>query len=299
MKTILLLFFSFCLFSASAQVVDSTATQVAEPSAPKRMASSFIRVKRDTENVKLQTGITRYVKGEVTVDLIGAIHIADAQYYTQLNQKFKAYESVLFEMVGGDQMKKGRLPEPAQEGDETMVKAINDLYGLLSQALRLQGQKEGINYQSANFVHADLSLKEFKNLQAQKGESLLGFALQSAAKGADSKIKPPNLQKLLMAMLSGNSNGMKRELVDTLGGADDQVSGMLGESVIIGDRNTKCLKVLDGQIKAGKKKLAIFYGAAHFPDMEKKMMKAGYQKTTHHWLTAWNIPSDRHRDDAE
>ena len=36
------------------------------------------------------------------------------------------------------------------------------------------------------------------------------------------------------------------------------------------DRDAKCLEVL-----AGKKKLGIFYGAAHFPDMEKRLLAGG------------------------
>lgn len=166
---------------------------------------------------------------------------------------------------------------------------LGNVYGIVGRFLKLEGQKEGIDYSPANFVHADLSLEEFQKLQKEKGESLLGFAIQNAQNG-NRDAKQPDMQKLLNAFLSGNANAMKLELVDTLGGATDQMAGMMGESVIIGDRNKACLKVLDAQIKAGKKKLGIFYGAAHFPDMEKDMLKMGYKKTGHRWLTAWDIP---------
>ena len=133
-------------------------------------------------------------------------------------------------------------------------------------------------------------IEEFEKLQAEKGESLLGFAMQNAQNGGKRGAKQPDMQKLLTAVLSGNANGIKLELVDTLGGAADQMAGMMGQSVIIGDRNKACLKVLIEQTKAGKKKLGIFYGAAHFPDMEKDMLKMGYKKTGHRWLSAWDIP---------
>jgi hypothetical protein len=85
---------------------------------------------------------------------------------------------------------------------------------------------------------------------------------------------------------------VKREIVQTMGQADDQVAAFAGESVIISDRNAKCLKVLDRQIKAGDQKIGIFYGAAHLNDMEKRLLKAGYKKVSHRWLTAWDIPDE-------
>ena len=37
--------------------------------------------------------------------------------------------------------------------------------------------------------------------------------------------------------------------MNSLGGQDDQISKFAGESVIIDDRNAKCLQVMDKQIK--------------------------------------------------
>jgi len=262
-------------------------------------ATKFIRVNRDQKNVHLQTGITTYEKNGVTVDLIGAIHIADAKYYTKLNKQFTQYDSLLFEMVGGDQMVNAKKPhkkEAENKPSDPMLAMLGNVYGMAGKLLNLQGQNEGIDYTAKNFVHADLSLEAFEKLQAEKGESLLGFALENAKNAQNApqpgapEAKQPNLQKLLLAVLSGNSNGIKLELVDTLGGAADQMAGMMGQSVIIGDRNSACLKILDEQAKAGKKKLGIFYGAAHFPFMEKEILKMGYKKTNHQWLTAWDIP---------
>ncbi len=36
------------------------------------------------------------------VDLIGAIHIADKSYYDTLNESFKGYDALLYEMVGSE-----------------------------------------------------------------------------------------------------------------------------------------------------------------------------------------------------
>jgi hypothetical protein len=66
-----------------------------------------------------------------------------------------------------------------------------------------------------------------------------------------------------------------------------------GNSVIIGDRNAKCLRVLGEQVNGGKKELGIFYGAAHYPDMENRLLKEGYKKTGQEWIPAWDIPKPK------
>ena len=70
---------------------------------------------------------------------------------------------------------------------------------------------------------------------------------------------------------------------------DDQVAALAGESVIISDRNAKCLEVLAREVEAGKKKLGVFYGAAHFPDMVKRLVETGWVQTGTEWMTAWDI----------
>jgi arsenate reductase-like glutaredoxin family protein len=256
-------------------------------------ATDFIRMNREAESVQLQTAMTRYQKMGMTVDLIGAIHIADAKYFDRLNLEFKQYESVLFEMIGGENLNHGKQSaKPAKVKDPAMS-MLGNVYAMVSQFLKLQSQKEGVDYTVKNMVHADLTLREFEKLQAEKGESLIGFAMQNveqAQKNGGKGLPAMDSKKLMMAVLSGDANMLKRELVLTLGQGDDQVAAFAGDTVIIGDRNAKCLKVLDAQAAAGKNKVGIFYGAAHFPDMEKRMLKAGYQKMNQRWLTAWDIP---------
>jgi len=67
--------------------------------------TDFIRVSKTDKNVFLETGVTTYTKGDVTVDLIGAVHIGDKTYYEQLNTEFTNYESLLYELVGGENIK--------------------------------------------------------------------------------------------------------------------------------------------------------------------------------------------------
>ena len=61
-------------------------------------------------------------------------------------------------------------------------------------------------------------------------------------------------------------------------------------STIIDFRNAKCMDILKREMNSGKKKLAIFYGAGHLPDMQRRLqsdfkLKRGGQ----FWLEAWNL----------
>ena len=61
--------------------------------------------------------------------------------------------------------------------------------------------------------------------------------------------------------------------------------------MILTDRNKVALGVLRKQLKGGKKNLAIFYGAAHLPDMEKRMIeKMGFERKGMRWVAAWDLP---------
>ena len=51
------------------------------------------------------------------------------------------------------------------------------------------------------------------------------------------------------------------------------------------------------EIAAGKKKIAIFYGAGHLNDMEQRLTGEMHLKRTgEQWLTAWNLESRRGAD---
>ena len=85
---------------------------------------------------------------------------------------------------------------------------------------------------------------------------------------------------------------LKLEMMKNLGNGDDQITALAGDNVIIGDRNAKCIKVLRKQVKKGRKNIGVFYGAAHNPDLEARLLKMGYAKAGQEWLTAWDVPKN-------
>src|SRR4051794_18680136 len=64
-----------------------------------------MRFVRDPGHEALQTAILSFQgpKG-ATVDLVAAVHVGDAAYYTALEQRFGAYQKVLYELVKPEEM---------------------------------------------------------------------------------------------------------------------------------------------------------------------------------------------------
>lgn len=253
-------------------------------------AENFIRVDEDDAAARLQTAVTRYQKDNASVELIGAVHIADKAYYRNLDERFKSYDAVLFEMIGGEKLAAAPEEAPADAPPaKEELSGLHKMYDMVAKFLNLSGQMDSINYKAPNFVHADLTYEEFARMQKERGESVLGFALK-ASKEAPEPAKQPDPTKLLAAMLSGKSDLVKLEIIHTLGQGDDQIAAFAGESVIISDRNQRCMEVIQREVMGGKKNLGVFYGAAHFPDLEKRLLDAGYKRIQQDWLTAWDIP---------
>ena len=96
-----------------------------------------------------------------------------------------------------------------------------------------------------------------------------------------------------MALFSNNKSlrmrrVMAQQMIDMEAGLA-MFEGKNG-STIINHRNAKCMDVLKRELASGKKKIAIFYGAGHLADMEKRLMSdfqmnVGGQK----WLPAWTL----------
>ena len=63
----------------------------------------FVRITRDQRKVpqSLETSIVAFqaADGDLQVDLIGAVHVADREYYQKLNEQFRKYDAVLYELV--------------------------------------------------------------------------------------------------------------------------------------------------------------------------------------------------------
>jgi hypothetical protein len=260
-------------------------------------SSQFLRLVRDDHRVPLalETPIVRCAPAGVrndgpTVDLVAAIHIADKSYYQQLNREFENYDAVLYELVAPDE---AAVPRP---GDPESHHPVSLLQNGMKDLLALEFQLKGIDYTRANMVHADMSPDQFAEAMRQRGESpmtilvrMLGYALTQQGQSSEGASDG----QLLLALFDRNrSLALKRVVAEQFAGSENclQMLDGAGGSTLISGRNQVALKVLRRQIAAGKKKIAIFYGAAHMPDIQKRLSADfGMTPVSTRWLVAWNL----------
>ena len=274
-----------CLIGATQTLVFAQGTNAPAP-------SRFMRFVQTTENEgHVDTAISRYARADgVSVDLIAAVHIADQQYYKSLNRRFTNYDVVLYEMVKPDDV----APTPSQHSDNPVSALQNGMKRLLG----LEFQLDAIDYAATNFVHADMSPETFVQAQAANGESILGLMLRAIlteqARQAASPNQPDGLQ-MIMALFSKDSDyklkflfAQQLESMEALLSGIDQSPGGKG-SVLVSGRNQVAMRVLTEQIQLGKRKLAIFYGAGHMPDFERRLGESGFKKSSEEWLTSWDV----------
>ncbi|HEY8747920.1 MAG TPA: hypothetical protein VIM11_08100 [Tepidisphaeraceae bacterium] len=247
---------------------------------------------------KLETAIATYKNGDgVTVHLVGAVHIADQSYYDGLNQIFKDYDSVLYEMV---KPKDAAPPRPGEErAGGSMISVIQRF---MKDTLDLKFQLDAIDYTAPNFVHADLDAETFQKMEAERGESIWTLMLQQMLKQmAD---PPANQQEIglgdLFAALTSPDRARQLKLIfgRQFGDIEAQMSGF-GGTVLITERNKACFKVLDHEIADGKKNLGIFYGAGHMSDMEKRLIDRGFHKTDVEWRVGWDVSNDTEKKETK
>jgi hypothetical protein len=260
-------------------------------------STEFVRIAEDDQNrpTALQLAVVRYVAADarlgLSVDLVGAVHIGDAAYYAQLNELFDSYDVLLYELVAPvDAMVTQRVAKRKGLLSTTQVG--------LTRLLDLSFQLDEINYDRENFVHADLSPSELKQSMEQRGESLYVYFWRLFYASVDNYAKDPlgwnDMQKISGVLSAGQDDSLKTliayEMTDM-----GQIQDVLGEdsgSSVIGARNQRAIDVLQREIAAGAKRIGIFYGVAHMPDLEERLLdQVGlvYEETS--WVDAWLLGS--------
>jgi hypothetical protein len=276
----------------------------AEPLDPK-VGTDWVRVKLDDKKkpLAMQTAIVRYAgqaaaggeKREVSVDLIGAVHVGDIAYYDELNKQFTQYDALLYELVAppGTVVERGRGTSSAHP--------VGLLQNGMKTMLELDHQLQQVDYTKPNFVHADMSPDQFQKAMRDRNEGwlqmyfrLLGTAL--AQQSEMSASGPSDLDVLTALFAKDRPRRLKVLLAKQLAEMESLMVSFGGEqgSAIITDRNIMALKVLKEQLAAGKKRVGIFYGAGHLQDMDQRLRKEFELKPIAiHWVTAWDLAEKR------
>jgi hypothetical protein len=281
----------FCLAAAPAT---GPTTQTAPQTAP--LNDKFLRyVPDDRGGATLQASVVSYhsAAGQ-SVDLIAAVHVADGAFYKSLNESFKSYDSLLYELIKPKDMDISELHDP-----DRPTSWVTMLQQFMKNTLKLQFQLEAINYDAPNFVHADMDAETFFQRENERGESITGLMIKSMLQ---EMMDPANTDDdptagvgpLLLALSNPDkARGLKMMLGAQFGRMDDMLAGMEGPdgSVLLTERNKACLNVLKERLAKGDKKVGIFYGAGHLRGMEKILTtemgftQAGEPK----WRVAWDM----------
>jgi hypothetical protein len=268
-------------------------------------AAEFLRLSRDADGelVSLDTSIVEYAEDPraaaragrqpVTVDLVAAVHLGGGDYYETLDRLFTDYDAVLYELVAppGERPKPGRKPSGA----------IGSAQQGLTRLLGLEFQLESIDYAADNFVHADLSPREFQQAMKKRGESwwsmftkLMREGMERAERG-ESDVPEIGVGELFGLLFGGGADRqvkLRRMMAEQFTDMDVLTSAFGGEegSTLITDRNAAALRVLRRQIAKGDKRIAIFYGAAHMDDFDRRLREDfALQPRETTWLEAWDL----------
>ncbi len=274
------------------------AQTIETPEATSPAASDYIRFQDEgaVGESKLQTALTRFSNGDKIVDLVAVVHLGDDEYYQNLNDYLTRYDAVLYELVGGEFSERGEAPE--SEGE---IAGIQGLQKMAQALLGLSMQVDKIDYTAPNFVHADVDWDQLQGLMSDRDQSmatLFSRAMTMADQGeiggiaTDGESLDLLLGQLMSAVMSGDSSGLKRTIAPFLGDAEGFITQLEGEegTVLVTERNKIVMQALDqAQGDPSFRKFAIFYGAGHMPDLEARLIAAGYSKGAVTWADAWTI----------
>ncbi|MCI5066585.1 hypothetical protein MRY87_12755 [bacterium] len=258
----------------------------------------FVRLAPDGD--ALQVAISTYqLPRENEVTLVSAIHIADEEYYEELNTLFSQYHIVLYELVAP----LGVKPQPGVGGGGV----LNALQRFLADLIGASLQLEEVDYSPSSFVHADLSFEDLIAVGAERGETFWSLVRGILQDLSDAQVRMQGETYAALSTFPVRSGdlmrlffdrvALRRYFAEMLALLDSGGEGGIGfpslEPYLLDARNERVMKVLRLVLKKRSgKRIAIFYGAAHMPDIESQLLKklsAERQETE--WLTAWDLSS--------
>lgn len=287
----------------------SQETQLAAADAP--LGTEWVRLAKDDKGKPqaLEVAVVRYVPARMTkqlaevpagqlpnarqyVDLVGAVHVGDKAYYERLNRMFRQYQALLYELVAppGTRVERGR--------GTSNWHPVGAVQNSISSMFELEHQLEQVDYTRPNFVHADMSPDEFGKSMTDREESfaqmyarMMGQAIAQQTEQASQGVSTD--LEIFTAMFSEDRpRKLKIAVAKQFESMESVLSGMSGPegSTLITERNKRALDVLKKQLKMGKRKIGVFYGAGHLNDMHERLVKDfGMQPVGIAWVEAWDL----------
>jgi len=292
--------FAFAILIVVSAIVPAFADKPIDDKRPTNVSADdvdpFIRISKTAGNKakSLETSVVRFegMPGTAyegrSVDLFGVVHIGQKEYYDEIDRLLATYDVVLYELVAPDGT---RIRPEDLKGRRSLLASMQTG---MKDMLNLEYQLEHIDYMAKNFRHADMSPEEFVADMDSRGDGLWKMAARMMGAGLASQQAGDGSAGLLIALMSDNramlmKQAFAKQLVDidvATAGLDDAS----GENTLIKGRNRKAFEVLKEELDAGKKTVAVFYGAGHLDDMAKRLeADFGMRPKSTKWLQAWDL----------
>jgi hypothetical protein len=166
----------------------------------------------------------------------------------------------------------------------------------MTSVLGLKFHLEEIDYTPENLVHADLSPEEFSQMMKDRGESFLQIFFRMMGQAMAQQNRDPSGSsdmRILFALFAKDRElRLKRIMAEQFEDLEGTIAALEGPngSTIISERNKRALEVLEEQFNAGKRRIGIFYGAGHLPDLERRLIDDfGLKRAKVRWVEAWDL----------
>jgi len=245
---------------------------------------SYVR-KNDNLETAITTFSLTYRGQEKKVALIGVIHIADKAYYEEIQKRLDSYDTVLFELVTQTAIDRIKQPLPKS------TSSVGSLQAALAKYLDLSYQLHAIDYTRSNMLRADMTSQELADTMKARDESFLKMYFKALSLQTD-KPSTTSVMDLAMLLLPGTrSLQLRRMLAEEFSNLDEFLAAFNGgeDISLLSARNDVALKKLI-EVLDKNSSVAIFYGAAHMLDFEKKLLRDfSAKKVGVEWLEAWML----------
>ena len=185
------------------------------------------------------------------------------------------------------------------EADEALRSEPFDLQTRLAEALDLVHPGEGIDYGRKGWQPSDMAIDEVRRAVAARGGDFSRAEEMLAGRGLTGFVVRLflGLLRAMNALTGGEARlAVKAAMVEALGNGpiEPEAGGALDEATIraiIDDRNAVVMDDLD-LLRACCPELpsiAIFYGAGHMPDFERRLAERGFRPGRMRWLRAIDV----------
>ncbi len=293
----------------------------------------YMRVLRpNAETVQLQIAVRKFLPARghgPAVWLAGVSHIGETNYYASLQSYLDEQTLVLYEGVGEHPRKPRRRaanhytivpPHMSRLPDEKPAVGAS-LQVTMARSLGLVFQMQAIDYERTNFYNSDLSVAQIQALMQPERKGVSGG--EGLGKSLRADDDNSSFQELLGAMdgssvfgalasgifqIIGSSTKLqamtKLALIEVFGqirGDMAQMQGLPPEmkrlfEVLIRKRNKVVIADLKEELRHATRadSIAIFYGAGHLVDMEKRLRTGlRYVPVEEFWLPVFSVNTEK------